>query len=188
MGMYQEVSLTAGTTYTFSSYINTRDVTTYVGNGGLYIAFMDTSGNILASSERVTAVTNSEIEDGWQRVHVTYTPSKTGTYRVAALQENAYLYGYFDDFQLEKGNAASNVNLLQNGWFRSINDPQEWTDTNLYLYNETNNESNYIGYLWGNPYGMKRASQTIPINKPLQTPICSPAGVQLMRRRTMRRH
>lgn len=63
MGMYQEVFLTAGTAYTFSSYINTRDVTTYVGNGGLYIAFMDTSGKILAASDRVTSVTNSAIED-----------------------------------------------------------------------------------------------------------------------------
>lgn len=88
----------------------------------------------MAASDRVTSVTNFAIEDGWQRVHVTYTPTTTGTYRMAAIQENAYLYGYFNDFQLKKGEAASNVNLLQNGWFRSINDPQEWTDTNLYFY------------------------------------------------------
>ena len=82
------------------------------------------------------------------------------------LAENAYGPVYYDDLQLERGSAASTANLLQNGWFRSVTDPQEWTTTNLHLYNETGNESNYIGYLWGNPYGMKRSSQTIPINKP----------------------
>ena len=82
------------------------------------------------------------------------------------LAENAYGPVYYDDLQLERGSAASTTNLLQNGWFRSVTDPQEWTTTNLHLYNETGNESNYIGYLWGNPYGMKRSSQTIPINKP----------------------
>ena len=82
------------------------------------------------------------------------------------LAENAYGPVYYDDLPLERGSAASTANLLQNGWFRSVTDPQEWTTTNLHLYNETGNESNYIGYLWGNPYGMKRSSQTIPINKP----------------------
>ena len=162
MGMYQNVSLTAGTTYTFSSYINTRDVTTYIGDGGLYIAFMDTSGNILASSERIVAVTNSEIEDGWQRVHVTYTPTTTGTYRVAAIQEDAYLYGYFDDLQLEVGNAPSNVNLLQNG---SFNGSAEWTMGNFHTASGDTLHSGVIEAK-SNPDAMRRASQTIPIVGP----------------------
>ena len=106
------------------------------------------------------------MDDGWERVHVTYTVPTAGTYRCMVLAENAYGPVYYDDLQLERGSAASTANLLQNGWFRSVTDPQEWTTTNLHLYNETGNESNYIGYLWGNPYGMKRSSQTIPINKP----------------------
>ena len=162
MGMYQEVSLTAGTAYTFSAYVNTRDVNTYVGDGGLYVAFMDTAGNILAAGDRVVAVTNSEIENGWQRVHVTYTPKTTGTYRVAAIQENAYLYGYFDDFQLETGKAASNVNLLQNGSFGSS---AEWVIGNFHTHKGDTLHPGVIE-VTAAANSMKRASQTVPVSGP----------------------
>ena len=164
-GMYQTVTLSPGT-YTFSAYVNTTGLLSCDTNGGIYAAFADKNGKFLARGIKVNYATNANVDDGWERVHVTYTVPTAGTYRCMVLAENAYGPVYYDDLQLERGSAASTTNLLQNGWFRSINDPQEWTDTNLYLYKETSNDSNYIGYLWGSPYGMKRASQTIPINKP----------------------
>ena len=164
-GMYQTVTLSPGT-YTFSAYVNTTGLLSCDTNGGIYAAFADKNGKFLARGIKVNYATNANVDDGWERVHVTYTVPTAGTYRCMVLAENAYGPVYYDDLQLERGSAASTANLLQNGWFRSVTDPQEWTTTNLHLYNETGNESNYIGYLWGNPYGMKRSSQTIPINKP----------------------
>ena len=164
-GMYQTVTLSPGT-YTFSAYINTTGLLSCDANGGIYAAFADKNGKFLARGIKVNYATNANVDDGWERVYVTYTVPTAGTYRCMVLAENAYGPVYYDDLQLERGSAASTANLLQNGWFRSVTDPQEWTTTNLHLYNETGNESNYIGYLWGNPYGMKRSSQTIPINKP----------------------
>ena len=164
-GMYQTVTLSPGT-YTFSAYVNTTGLLSCDATGGIYAAFADKNGKFLARGIKVNYATNANVDDGWERVHVTYTVPTAGTYRCMVLAENAYGPVYYDDLQLERGSAASTANLLQNGWFRSVTDPQEWTTTNLHLYNETGNESNYIGYLWGNPYGMKRSSQTIPINKP----------------------
>ncbi len=164
-GMYQTVTLSPGT-YTFSAYVNTTGLLSCDTNGGIYAAFADKNGKFLARGIKVNYATNANVDDGWERVYVTYTVPTAGTYRCMVLAENAYGPVYYDDLQLERGSAASTANLLQNGWFRSVTDPQEWTTTNLHLYNETGNESNYIGYLWGNPYGMKRSSQTIPINKP----------------------
>ena len=164
-GMYQSAYLEAGT-YTFSAYVNTTGMVSCDTNGGVYAAFADENGNFLARGIKVNYATNADVDNGWERIYVTYTVPAGGTYRCMVLAENAYGSIYYDDLQLERGSAASTTNLLQNGWFQSINDPQEWTDTNLYLYKDTSNDSNYIGYLWGSPYGMKRASQTIPINKP----------------------
>ena len=164
-GMYQTVTLSPGT-YTFSAYVNTTGMVSCDTNGGVYAAFADENGNFLARGIKVNYATNADVDNGWERIYVTYTVPADGTYRCMVLAENAYGSIYYDDLQLERGSAASTTNLLQNGWFQSINDPQEWTDTNLYLYKDTSNDSNYIGYLWGSPYGMKRASQTIPINKP----------------------
>ena len=164
-GMYQTVTLSPGT-YTFSAYINTTGLLSCDANGGIYAAVADKNGKFLARGIKVNYATNANVDDGWERVHVTYTVPTAGTYRCMVLAENAYGPVYYDDLQLERGSAASTANLLQNGWFRSVTDSQEWTATNLHLFKETNNDSNYVGYLWGSPYGMKRASQTIPINKP----------------------
>lgn len=65
----------------FSAYVNTASITQYVDTdgdgkvGGLCVAFMNSSKVIQAKSMRVTAKTTEEIEDGWQRLYVTYTPA-----------------------------------------------------------------------------------------------------------------
>ena len=165
MGMYQEVNLKAGVTYTFSAYVNTKNVTEYVDGGGLYVAFLSSSGTMLSASDRITAVTNAEIDNGWQRIYATYTPAANGTYRVAAIQENAYLYGYFDDFQLETGAVPSNVNLLQNGSFQMEKNGAEW---NLGPFHMTAIDALHPDFIevHANPSYEKRASQTVPISGP----------------------
>lgn len=170
-GMYQDVTLEGSTTYTFSAYVNTSGIYNFKPadtTGGVYLKVMNSSGSTVASGDLLSYCTSSSIENGWQRVYVTFQTGAAGTYRCAVIQENAYGQAYFDDLQLEKGQAPSTANLLQDGTFNySRNDGErEWTDTNLYIYPETNNESNYLGFIWGNPTGMKRGWQDVPINGP----------------------
>ena len=173
IGLYQSVPLTAGKTYTFSAYINTTEMTSVDSGGGVFAAFTNTSGTVLARSPMVNVVTNSSLESGWQRVFATYTPSTTGTYRVAVYQQNAYGVSYADDLQLELGSAPSGANLVQEAHFENaetgIASPlTQWTSVhgNLFVYTATDDSSNQVGYLWGDVWNMRRATQTIPINKP----------------------
>ena len=171
-GMYQQVTLPAGT-YTFSAYVNTSGIENF-SPGGVHLEFQNTAGKTVAAGDALSHTTPDSIDNGWQRIYVTTTLS-SGTYRCSVIQ-NAYGAAYFDDLQLEIGNAPSSANLLQDGDFRySRNDEgsttheREWTDTNLYIYqgsDVTNNSDNYVGFLWGNPTGMKRGSQEVPINGP----------------------
>ena len=168
MGMYQTVALQGGKTYTFSAYVNTKQVTSFGQGGGVYLAFLNTSNSVLAEGQRVTYSTNPDIEDGWQRVYVTYTPASSGNYRIAAIQENAYTYSYFDDFQLEEGTVPSNVNLLQNGSFDA--GTAEWTRGN-FSYNTNSDDTSLVHpdviTTTGEYPQTKRASQTVYIGKQL---------------------
>jgi YD repeat-containing protein len=172
IGIGQSVSLQANVTYTFSAYVNTQKVTSFDQSGGAYVAFLNSSGTEVATGDKVTYQTSDNIESGWQRVYVTYTPKTAGTYRCVAMQSDAYGSAYFDDLQLEVGSVPSSVNLLQNGNFSvtqtdssGYTSPVEWTAKNLYIYPRTDDSSNNTSYLWGDAAGMKRGWQEIPIGK-----------------------
>ena len=165
-GMYQTVSLTAGVTYTFSAYVNTSELGMIDNGGGAYVEFQTTSGEAKGTGPVVGYKTSASIDGGWQRVYCTYTAETTGNYRVAVKQSEATGIAYFDDLQLEVGNAPSSPSLIQNGHFQvSDSSATEWVDTNLYVYPETGNTDNNLGFLWGSTEGMKRGSQDVPINK-----------------------
>lgn len=116
-GMYQTVDLVADTTYTFSAYVNTGDVTNFP-NGSVYAAFLSPNNSILESGNKITYKTDTEIDNGWQRIYCTFKPTvNIDNCRVAVIQENAFGAVYYDDLQLEIGNAPSTVNLLQNATF-----------------------------------------------------------------------
>ena len=67
-----------------------------------------------ASSETVNFATTN-IGNGWVRIEVTYTPTSTTTYRVAATGNDSYV----DCLQLEQEDAASSFNLVEDGSFES---------------------------------------------------------------------
>ena len=162
-----ENSITANKTYTFSAYVNTENITSYGTFGGLYVAFMNTSNTILSSGAKITFSTDAEIDSGWQRVYVTYKCTTTGTYRVAAVQENAYGAAYFDDLQLEEGNVPTNVNLIQNGTF---NNSTEWTLSDFEKRSNAGSSTSdalhpNVLATDGDPEDYLRASQRIHINK-----------------------
>ena len=56
----------------------------------------------MAESNRLNYATYIQVDSGWTRLEVTYTPQTSGNYRVSANMKNAAKFAAFDDFQLEK--------------------------------------------------------------------------------------
>ena len=116
-GMYQNVELEANTTYTFSAYVNTNGVDDF-SDGSVYAAFLTANNGIIISGNKITYKTGEEIDDGWQRIYCTYTTGSSSIPgRVGVIQENVVGTVYYDDLQLEVGDAPSSANLLQNATF-----------------------------------------------------------------------
>ena len=145
-GMYQEATLQAGTTYTFSGYVNTCDMTAFDSNGSVYLAALTADqiadlSQACASpwkSEQVNYKTDASINHGWEKISVTFMPETSGTYYMAFLQDRADGTACCDDLLLEEGEAASEINLVQNGRFaRLVNGkPEGWVPTGYTISDE----------------------------------------------------
>ena len=171
--MYHEVALQAGTTYTFSGYVNTRDITACQSGGGVYLAVLTAAQcSSLAGvqqspwkSELVNYNTVPEVDAGWEKISVTFTPDTSGTYSLAVVQDRADGVAYCDDMQLEAHAAASNANLVQNGTFAS-GAPDYWT-ANRYTKSDDHPLGVGMGvsmHAKGSSVGGTRTSQVVPIN------------------------
>ncbi|MEE0062945.1 MAG: RHS repeat-associated core domain-containing protein, partial [Oscillospiraceae bacterium] len=172
-GMYHEVALQAGTTYTFSGYVNTRDITACQSGGGVYLAVLTAAqrGSLAGvqqspwKSELVNYNTVPEVDAGWEKISVTFTPDTSGTYSLAVVQDRADGVAYCDDMQLEAHAAASNANLVQNGTFAS-GAPDYWT-ANRYEKSDEHPLGVGMGvsmHAKGSSVGGTRTSQVVPIN------------------------
>ena len=172
-GMYREVALQAGTTYTFSGYVNTRDITACQSGGGVYLAVLTAAqrGSLAGvqqspwKSELVNYNTVPEVDSGWEKISVTFTPDTSGTYSLAVVQDRADGVAYCDDMQLEAHAAASNANLVQNGTFAS-GAPDYWT-ANRYEKSDEHPLGVGMGvsmHAKGGTNGDTRTSQVVPIN------------------------
>lgn len=106
-------SLTAGSTYVLSCYVNTTNVTSFSGYGA-YVKVTDSSGNAW-SSYSVNYATSSAIDDGWVQISIPFTAKVTGAHTITIYFRGAIGTFYADDFQLEKGISASSYNLVENG-------------------------------------------------------------------------
>ena len=161
IAIYQTKWLDEGT-YTVSAYVNTQGIQKFDSYGGAYVAIMNSNNEVLSVGNKVSHVTSDQIDDGWLRVYATFECDVAGNYRIAAVQDNAYGYSYFDDLQLEEGNVPSNVNLLQNGSFTK--NTSEWTTGS---FSRTAGEDLHEGVLsiTGNPEKYLRASQRVIIGK-----------------------
>ena len=177
-GMYHEAALQAGTTYTFSGYVNTCDMTAFDSGGSVYLAALTADqiadlSQACASpwkSEQVNYQTDASVSRGWEKVSVTFTPETSGTYYMAFLQDKADGTAYCDDLLLEKGEAASEINLVQNGRFSQLvnGKPDFWTANKYTITNEhptgqPNSKSMHIGSTMN---GYARTHQVIPLNLP----------------------
>ncbi|MBS1402257.1 MAG: hypothetical protein HPZ79_04635 [Oscillospiraceae bacterium] len=115
----QSVQLTQGVTYTFSAYVNTYTVNQFGDGYGAYIGFRNNTedADFVEKSEIIDYRTNPGIENGWERLSVSFTPDTSGVYYLAVGMQGAQGIAAFDDVQLEVGDTVSSVNLLQNSGF-----------------------------------------------------------------------
>ena len=105
----------AGVTYTFSAYVNTAQCTSFSGDG----VYLKVSGNgVNAKSNALNYQTSQEVDEGWVRLSVTFTPQSTGTCTVGIYNHGAGPYFYVDDIQLERAEAPSSLNMVENGYMQ----------------------------------------------------------------------
>ena len=162
-GMKQSVSLTSETTYTFSAYVNTRAL----NSGSLQLAFLDSSGNTLKASDAITYQTSADIDHGWERVSVSYTPSSSGTFGVAVCVSGSGT-ACCDNMQLEVGSLATSVNLVQSGSFEDNNYSSSYWETSGSANtrsNETSRDGTYCLKTVGDFSAEHWYTQYINVNK-----------------------
>lgn len=133
----QNVSgVTIGKTYTLSAYVKVGSISKKFTSDrtGAFIQLRacNSSGSDLGTiySERLTAVTDSTINNGWRRLSVTLTvPANTATLRAYLCLKDCTGTVYFDGVQLEEGTVANSVNLVENSSFEKHSSymPTSWT-------------------------------------------------------------
>ena len=175
-GMYQEATLQAGTTYTFSGYVNTCDMTAFDSNGSVYLAALTADqitdlSQACASpwkSEQVNYKTDASINRGWEKISVTFTPETSGTYYMAFLQDRADGTACCDDLLLEESEAASEINLVQNGRFAWLVNgkpegwvPNSYTISDEHPFGQSLSKSMRVSNTMN---GYARTHQVIPLN------------------------
>ena len=111
-------SIPAGSTFTFSAYVDTRDVDYYDAKG-VYLKVVDPNGNTWVG-EPLGYKTPGGLDGGWARISVTFTSLVSGSHKLYVCSEgstNASGNFYVDDLQFEMGDAPSTSNLVENGGF-----------------------------------------------------------------------
>ncbi len=149
---YQDITIPSAGTYTLSAYVKTVDITTDVTNGGAFVMFGTDESQLL------TGTTNTNIQDGWQRISVTKTFDSATTCRVEMKLRNCIGTAYFDCVQVEKFETPSSYNFICNGSFESAS---VWSGT--YTVEENH------GKLSANPSAETYIKQTVQLNKSANT-------------------
>jgi len=140
--VYQDVSsnyIVAGKKYTLSCYVKTEDLQPVSGatNYGAVIAasLFYTNGDITdIYSSHINMDTEESINDGYRRISVTFeAPSGLKHVRVNLALRAATGTVYFDGVQLEKTEAASPYNFIENSDLERYNSnglPTSWLSSN----------------------------------------------------------
>ena len=129
-GICQDVTLEAGT-YTFSAYMKitglSKGVVGKSTGAGLGILHADGSRNV--SAKLLKEDTDTAVDDGWERMALTFKLKKKETVTVFAGLFGRTGQVYVSSTQLEEGKAANKVNLVINPGFDWItgDKPDFWT-------------------------------------------------------------
>ena len=118
-GIYQTVTvLPSQREYTFSAYIkNVFSLQSAIPTqqAGVFLRVMKIDGTVLAESERIHDATNN-----YTRLVLHFVlPENIGIFRVGIFSQGS-CYTYVNCLQLERGNVASDYNLLTNGGFDTL--------------------------------------------------------------------
>lgn len=152
---YQNVIIPEPGTYTLSAYVKTSGVTSE--NGGACIQFGS------AKSEYITGTTDATVQNGWQRISVTYELSAAGLCAVFLRLDSATGTAYFDNIQVEKADIESDYNFVQNSSFRT---QTVWSGAYAIAQDA---ERGNVGSVTGSAASSKSISQTISLNVPANT-------------------
>ena len=157
--------LTAGETYTASVFVNTSAATGF-GSKGIYLRILDSYGSY-KTGEYLNYKTDTLIEGGWVRLSFTFTADRSVNHYVCVYDEGVKGAVYYDDLQVEAGNAYTNVNLLDNGGVTSSS--VGWlTESNSTptVANVPSIQGENALQINGNPKTDKYIHQTVPLNQP----------------------
>lgn len=155
-------ALEAGVAYAFSGYFYNTDEADFNENSRIYLKITNSSGTTIASSTKIAQATSTQMEDGWNRLIVTFTPSTAGTYTLSACADAVLGTTCFDDFQLEKGSSASSYNYLWNG---DGEYSDGWSFTSGALRQTSSDYfGSYVIKITGAPSQKRTASLTVPLS------------------------
>ncbi len=131
------IALKPNTTYTFSAYVKTQNIT---GSGiGAYLSVV--VNGTTTYSEGIKGTTETALDNGWTRLSITFTTgsSQTST-KMAGGISGCTGTAWFDCIQLEEGESANRYNLLTNNSFelQSSTLPYGWQ---LHTGNATTDKS-----------------------------------------------
>jgi RHS repeat-associated protein len=138
-GIQQNVELEKGV-YTFSAYVKTGELSgEATGGNGVSLQILKTDQSVLAKSQVLTAKTDEAINGGWERLCVTFQLSESQRITALGAVEGMTGNAYFSGLQLESGNVANKLNLINNPGFRKIENgaPLAWR------YSETEADEKY---------------------------------------------
>ena len=114
----QSPTLITEPTYTFSGYIKTENVVSAEQGAALAVVVTGENGVKEYYSDFVTGTTNSDIDNGFMHVSVTFTLEDGETLtKVTAGLHNASGTVYVDSLQLEEGDTANQINMIDNSSF-----------------------------------------------------------------------
>lgn len=160
-------SLVEDQTYTLSAYVNTSQMTT-APTTGIHLLVTDTDGNSW-SSDYFKYKTSANVDGGWMRITLTFTVETSGVHQIQISGFGGVGAVYVDDLQLERGNAPSNRNMLENGNVQTNNYGWTFGDNGYYTNAAGMHHASGVKQSLAVPSAPAKASakvsQTVPINK-----------------------
>lgn len=151
--------LTSGNKYTLSAYIRTTGATFSGTNPGAYLSVTNSNGTF--TSSRISYATLTAADNGWARAYVTFTAGSSNTLELCMVGTKGTVY--FDDVQLEMGDAPGSANLLEYG---SAEEAGTWTLTSGSITTLPDEREGKGIKLSGGPDTDARATNTVTLNLP----------------------
>ena len=104
-------------TYSLSGRVKVTAASKTSDKVGARISVVETNGNVLAESIYVNKVTSESVDGGWMLLHCSFDAKAGVGLRICVTFSGIAGTAYFDNIMLQKGDAISNFNLLDNSGF-----------------------------------------------------------------------